>query len=64
MKFSIKDFFSKCNQIRRKLLLFHEVKFRKFLFREILYFLCHWQHYVQMEFENLSVFLIDKALHL
>ena len=32
--------------------------------QDILYFLCHWKHYVQMEFENLSIFLIGKALHL
>ena len=46
------------------LLLFHDVKFLRFLDWEILFILCHWKHYVLMEFEYLSVFLIGKALPL
>lgn len=45
-----------------QVVLFDMVKIPRFLVLEVLYFLCHWKHYVQMGLENLSVFLIGKAL--
>ena len=46
--------------LNSEVVLFHELKFLRFLVLGILYFLRHWKQYVQMVFENMSVFLIGK----